>query len=70
MATNSIRIDDHTKQAETVFDMSSDDFELACQKAIATRSPYPVPDYTTLIDQETGALMKKYADGRVEYVLD
>lgn len=108
MATNSIRIDDKTKQEatriandlgltfnavvnillrkfnaeggfffpmkikkeKTVFDMSSAEFEQACQDAIANRDPYPVSSYTTLIDPDTGALMKKYTDGRVEYVLD
>ncbi len=110
MATNSIRIDDHTKQEatriagelglsfnavvnillrkfnaekgfpfpvkleekrpETVFDMDSSAFERACQEAVANRDPYPIADYTTLLDPDTGKLMRQYADGRVEYVLD
>lgn len=108
MATNSIRIDDSTKQEatriandlgltfnavvnillrkfnaeggfffpvkikkeKTVFDLSSEEFERACQDAITSRDPYPVSPYTTLIDPDTGGIMKKYADGRVEYVLD
>lgn len=110
MATNSIRIDDHTKQeatriagelglsfnavvnillrrfnmekgfpfpvkleskrGETVFDMDSETFEQACRNAIASRDACPSAPYTTLLDPDTGKLMRRYADGREEYVLD
>ena len=59
-----------SKKQVTVFDMDSQEFEAACREAIANRDPYPVAEYTTLLDSETGNLMRKYADGRVEYVLD
>lgn len=55
---------------KTVFDMSSDEFEVACQMAVAEREDYPTMDYVTRLDKETGMLTKVYADGRVEYVLD
>ena len=58
------------KRPVSVFDMSSEEFELACREAVSTRDAVPVAEYTTLLDDETGNLMRKYADGRVEYVLD
>lgn len=58
------------KRPVSVFDMSSEEFELACREAVSTRDAVPVAEYTTLLDDETGKLMRKYADGRVEYVLD
>ena len=55
---------------KTVFDLSSDEFEVACKKAVAERDSGPVKEYVTRLDPETGKLMKSYPDGRVEYVLD
>lgn len=55
---------------KTVFDLSSGEFEAACQEAVRNRTDYAVMDYVTRLDQETGMLKKVYADGRVEYVLD
>lgn len=54
----------------SVFDMTAGEFEQACRDAISNRDPYPVAEYTTLLDHDTGRIMRKYADGRVEYVLD
>jgi antitoxin component of RelBE/YafQ-DinJ toxin-antitoxin module len=55
---------------KTVFDLSSDDFEQACRKAVAERDDtVPVTDYITRFDLETGKVVKVYADGRKEYVL-
>ncbi|MCD8054671.1 MAG: type II toxin-antitoxin system RelB/DinJ family antitoxin [Lachnospiraceae bacterium] len=58
------------ERKRSVFDLNSDEFDLACKAAVSARDPFPVADYVTLIDPETGKLMQKYADGRVEYVLD
>ena len=55
---------------KTVFDMSSDEFEEACQAAVAQREDYTTMDYVTRLDKESGMLTKVYADGRVEYVLE
>jgi antitoxin component of RelBE/YafQ-DinJ toxin-antitoxin module len=55
---------------KTVFDMSSDEFEAACQAAVAQREDVIKMDYVTRLDKETGMLTKVYEDGRVEYVLD
>ncbi len=55
---------------KTVFDMSSDEFEAACQEAVAQRTNGSAPDYVTRLDKESGMITKVYADGRVEYVLD
>jgi len=55
---------------KTVFDMSSDEFEAACQTAVAQREDVIKMDYVTRLDKETGMLTKVYEDGRVEYVLD
>lgn len=55
---------------KTVFDLSSDEFEAACKKAVAERDNGPVKEYVARLDPETGRLMKAYPDGRVEYVLD
>lgn len=60
-----VRLPDTDK---SVFDMTSDDFEQACKAAVANRQPNPTMPYTTRID-ETGRIVKKYADGRVEYVV-
>ena len=55
---------------KTVFDLSSDEFEAACRKAVAERDDGPMGEYVVRLDPETGKLMKSYPDGRVEYVLD
>ena len=55
---------------KTIFDLSSDEFDEACKKAVAERNAEPVTDYVTRFDATTGKVMKAYADGRVEYVLD
>ena len=55
---------------KTVFDMSSDEFETACQEAVAQRENVSEMDYVTRFDKESGMITKVYADGRVEYVLN
>ncbi len=55
---------------KSVFDLSSDEFDEACKKAVAERNAEPVTNYVTRFDATTGKVMKAYADGRVEYVLD
>ena len=54
---------------KTVFDMSSDEFEAACQSAIANRNDEIPMDYVTRFDKESGMIKKIYSDGRVEYVI-
>lgn len=56
-------------EQKTVYDMSSDEFEQACQAAVAQRDDIPTMDYVTRIDNETGMITKVFADGRLEYVL-
>jgi len=55
---------------KTVFDMSSDEFEAACQDAVSQREDVITMDYVTRFDDESGMIAKVYKDGRVEYVLD
>ena len=55
---------------KTVFDMTSDEFESACQTAVAQREDVISMDYVTRLDKESGMITKIYNDGRVEYVLD
>ena len=55
---------------KTVFDMSSDEFEAACQEAVSQREDVITMDYVTRFDKESGMIIKVYADGRVEYVLN
>ena len=55
---------------KTVFDMSSDEFEAACRSAIAEREDVATMDYVTRFDKESGMIIKTYAGGRVEYVLN
>lgn len=55
-------------QKKTVFDMTSKEFEQACRDAVANRSANPTFPYVTTFD-ENGNLIKKYEDGRVEYVI-
>ena len=55
---------------KTVFDMSSDEFEIACKDAVAKRDDSIATDYVVRFDKESGMITKVYADGRVEYVLN
>ena len=55
---------------KTVFDLSSDEFEAACVKAVENRQAVPQMGCITRIDAESGKLIKVYPDGRIEYVLD
>ena len=55
---------------KTVFDMSSDKFEIACREAVTHREDVVTMDYVTRFDQESGLIKKVYKDGREEYVLD
>lgn len=59
-----------TTAQKSVFDLSSDEFDAACKKAVAARNSKPVTDHVTRFDAASGKVMKQYADGRVEYVLD
>ena len=59
-----------TETQKSVFDMSSDEFDLACKKAVAERDSTPATDYVTRFDAAAGKVVKEYADGRVEYVLE
>ena len=52
-----------------VFDMTSEEFERACELAVEERVANPQMDYVTQIDAESGQLIKKYSDGREDYVL-
>lgn len=55
---------------KTVFDLSSDDFEEACRRAVAQRDDTkPVTEYVTRFDSSVGKVVKIYSDGRKEYVL-
>ena len=51
---------------KTVFDMSSDEFEIACREAVTHREDVVTMDYVTRFDQESGLITKVYEDGRVE----
>lgn len=55
---------------KTVLDMSADEFETACRDAVTIRDDSSRMEYTTVLNPETGGFEKRYADGRVEYVLD
>ena len=55
---------------KTVFDMSSDEFEAACQEAVAQREDVMTMEYVTRFDKESGMITKVYTDGREEYVLN
>ena len=59
-----------TTAQKTVYDLTSDEFDAACKKAVAERNMEAVIDYVTRFDAETGKVMKVFSDGRVEYVLD
>ena len=55
---------------KTVFDMSSDEFLIACRDAVAQREDVATMDYVTRFDNESGMITKVYTDGRVEYVIN
>lgn len=51
------------------FDMTPEEIEAACKKAVAERDGNPTMDYVTRLDENTGRIIKKYKDGRIEYLL-
>ena len=53
---------------KSVFDMNSDEFESLCREAVAEREAVPSQDYVTLVDDDSGLLIKKFKDGKVEYI--
>lgn len=53
----------------SVFDMTSEEFEKACRDAVANREGNPSFAYVTTFDED-GNLIRKYKDGRVEYVVE
>lgn len=55
---------------KSVFAMNSEEFEAACRKAVSERTAVPTHEYVTLLDEETGQLIKKYDDGRIVYVIE
>ena len=58
------------QENKAVFDLDSQEFEAACRRAVDQRQAVPRTDYITSLDPDTGMLVKKYWDGRVEYVMD
>ena len=58
-----------TEGPKTFFDMTPAEIEAVCKKAVAEREGNPTMDYVTLLDEKSGRIIKKYKDGRVEYVL-
>lgn len=61
-----VKLDEGQKN---VFDLTSTEFEDACRKAVSEREPVPSMDYVTEVD-DSGLIVKKYKDGRVEYVAE
>lgn len=57
------------EREKTVIDMTSEEFEAACREAVAKRTANPQMDYVTMLDEDSGQIIKKYKDGRVEYVV-
>lgn len=51
------------------FDMTPEEIEAVCKRAVAEREGNPTMDYVTLLDESTGRIIKKFKDGRVECVL-
>ena len=47
----------------TVFDMSSSEFEAACQEAVSQREDVIEMDYVTRFDEESGMIAKIYKMG-------
>lgn len=56
-------------EQKSVFDMNNEEFIALCRQAVEERDAVPQMEYVTTIDEETGLLVKKYWDGRVEYVV-
>ena len=57
-------------QNRSVYDMSSAEFILACEEAVANRNDTnTAAGYITCIDEETGKMKKQYDDGHEEYIL-
>lgn len=54
---------------QNFFDITPEEIEAACKKAVAEREGNPTMDYVTLLDESTGRIIKKFKDGRVECVL-
>lgn len=50
--------------------MSTEEFMALCRQAVEERDVVPQMEYVTTIDEDTGLLVKKYWDGRVEYVIE
>ena len=57
-------------EQKSVFDMSTEEFMVLCRQAVEERDVVPQMEYVTTIDEDTGLLVKKYWDGRVEYVIE
>ena len=58
------------EEEKDVFDLDSEEFMILCREAVKNRSDVPQPaEYVTTIDSETGQIVKKYKDGRLEYVI-
>lgn len=57
------------EQEKGFFDMTAAEIEAACKKAVAEREGNPTMDYVTMLDETTGRIIKKYKDGRAEYIL-
>ena len=53
---------------KSVFDMSSDEFEAACQAAVDQREDLAKMDFITCLDKETGMPAKVYEDGRADKI--
>ena len=53
---------------KTVFDMSSDEFQIACRNAVAQREDTAAMEYVTRLDKESGMITKVYADGRKKFI--
>lgn len=54
---------------KSVFDMTSTEIEAACKKAVVEREANSTAEYALRFDKESGQMIKKYADGRIEYVI-
>ena len=54
---------------KTFFDMTPAEIEAVCKKAVAEREGNPTMDYVTLLDEQSGRIIKKHQDGRIECVI-
>lgn len=52
---------------ETVFAMTTSEFEMTCKETIANRKPGPVRNDIIVID-ENDRIVKEYDDGRLKYI--